>query len=209
MCSGPDGVGVCPACNRVDGLQVRDETGTLQLLDYDSLAAVSLQPAIPMDRRCEHVRLGAIAAAVGEHEILRNVAWITRPRDEVVDITLAGAFAAIETEALLRLGKDRTDLCQRLPRLLEHEGFKIAGFADERPIACVLAHVSDPAILGKADDKTLEAAECKGHASEHCNLPATRSNLVNEPDALSADILQIAQRLIPHGLGDCPNHPGP
>jgi hypothetical protein len=93
----------------------------------------------------EPVSLCAIALAVSKYEIVAEIHGVTRPRDEVVNVGIAGGehFGAIEAVPTLEFEEHWAHLSQRDALTAEEEFMQVSNLA--KNIGISLPHKARPA----------------------------------------------------------------
>ena len=91
----------------------------------------AMKPPLQRALGGQHCRLAAIAGRMGQHEVLSDIAWIERKRDEVIDIGTVHRQAAIETRRSVNLAQALAKDDQRLPICRKKEIFQIVAWTQQ------------------------------------------------------------------------------
>lgn len=173
-----------------------------------SVLLVPPEPAIEVNSGREHIPLETVAGRTGEDEIVPQIARVSGPRDEMVDVGPPHLPGAIETSAPLHFQQDRPILPERGPIRAEQELPEILGLPQEPTIRSQVSQEPDPGILRESNHESVEKTKAVGDARAKSHLPALFSILVEEILHGASEGLQLPQRHVAYGAGDFPHQRG-
>ena len=150
----------------------------------------------------EAVELAAVAAGVGEDEVVAEVERVAGPRDEVVDDGLAAyGVRAVEAAVPVDLTQEVSHGAERRPVGAEQELVQVR-FAKEGLVPRKVAHEPDPGCLGDVADQLSEQAEAVDRLAVKLDAVSLPDVGVEEVELLGTDGLELPEG---HDL-DRPRH---
>ena len=156
-------------------------------------------PALEIGLAAQQVALAGIAGAVGQHEVMREVARVSRPRNEMIDGGRRRQVAlAIEAPPVLQFPQRFAHLeRQRRPIRAEQELRQAHRAAQHRLVLLERQHEPQPLRLCQPTNERSPFTQVARDARQQRDAVGPGAGLVQEPDVLVADSLESPQR---HGL---------